>query len=218
MDDLTIGRTATSHDAMTPERLAALVSARLCHDLISPLGAIGNGLELLQMSPGLRGIADSPEFLLMAESVAASRARIRWFRTAFGHAAADQRMSVAEIAAMLAEGDQGGRLRLRIDAQGDLPRSEAQLILLALMCLETALPWGGSVLICRGAQGWRLLAEAARTKPDPALWSWLDGAEVGSRPDPAPGEVHFVLLSRFAASAARQITWELDDKGGEISF
>ena len=33
----------------TPD-LSALVSARLCHDLISPMGAIGNGLELLQLS------------------------------------------------------------------------------------------------------------------------------------------------------------------------
>lgn len=218
MDDLTIRRTATSDDPNMPEHMAALVSARLCHDLISPLGAIGNGLELLQMSPEFRGIAESPEFALMAESVAASRARIRWFRLAFGPAAADHRISPAEIAAILAEADKGGRLRLRIDAQGDLPRIEARLILLALMCLETALPWGGSVLICRGARGWRLLAEATRVKFDPALWSWLDPEDGCIRPEPAPGEVHFALLARFAASKARAISWELDERGGEISF
>ncbi|MEX0370774.1 MAG: histidine phosphotransferase, partial [Tateyamaria sp.] len=30
--------------------LAALIGSRICHDLISPIGAINNGLELLGMS------------------------------------------------------------------------------------------------------------------------------------------------------------------------
>ena len=37
---------------MSAPDLSALVSARLCHDLISPMGAIGNGLELLQLAGG----------------------------------------------------------------------------------------------------------------------------------------------------------------------
>lgn len=46
--------------------LAALVSSRICHDLISPIGAINNGLELLNMS----GLAhDGPEIQLIGDSV-----------------------------------------------------------------------------------------------------------------------------------------------------
>jgi hypothetical protein len=29
--------------------IAALIGSRICHDLISPIGAIGNGVELLMM-------------------------------------------------------------------------------------------------------------------------------------------------------------------------
>ena len=36
--------------AQTELDLAALISSRICHDLISPIGAINNGLELLGMS------------------------------------------------------------------------------------------------------------------------------------------------------------------------
>lgn len=217
MDDLTI-RCNTAPPGIEPERLAALVSSRLCHDLVSPLGAIGNGLELLDMSGAFPGIAQTPEMMLIAESVEAARARIRWFRLAFGHAAPDQRLSPAELSALLADVEKGGRLRLRLDAQGDLPRDEARLILLALMCLETALAWGGSVLVCRGASGWRLVAEATRTKRDPALWSWLDRAPGRDRPAPGPSEVHFALLAGFAARSHRPLAWELDETGGEISF
>ena len=35
---------------MKDAELNALVGSRICHDLISPLGAIGNGVELLSMS------------------------------------------------------------------------------------------------------------------------------------------------------------------------
>ncbi|WP_281982155.1 hypothetical protein [Thalassorhabdomicrobium marinisediminis] len=38
--------------------LHALVGSRICHDLINPLGAIGNGIELL----GLTGVGAGPEF------------------------------------------------------------------------------------------------------------------------------------------------------------
>ena len=60
--------------------LAALLGSRICHDLISPIGAIGNGVELLMMEGG----TPSPELVLIAESVAAANARIRFFRLAFG--------------------------------------------------------------------------------------------------------------------------------------
>ena len=65
--------------------LAALIGSRICHDLISPIGAIGNGVELMMMD----GTAKTPELALIAESVANANARIRYFRVAFGSAGAD---------------------------------------------------------------------------------------------------------------------------------
>ena len=45
--------------------LVALIGSRICHDLISPVGAVGNGLELIQMTNTL----DEPEIQLITESV-----------------------------------------------------------------------------------------------------------------------------------------------------
>lgn len=220
MQDMTMTGALRSGDAETAlsQGLAAIVGSRLCHDLISPLGAIGNGVELLQISGEYSGICNSPELQLIAESVEAARTRINWFRIAFGHAGADQRFGRDALAALLKDADRNGRIRIHFDAEGDLPRTEARMILLALMCLETAMAWGGRVLICRGASGWRLVAEADRIKTDPALWSRLDESRPGQMPDPAPSEVHFALLACAARDENRPIRWELDGKGGEISF
>ena len=53
--------------------LTALLGSRICHDLISPIGAISNGVELLLMD----NVAKGPEMTLIAESVANANARIR---------------------------------------------------------------------------------------------------------------------------------------------
>ena len=64
-------------DALAPPRpaqtggrgradLAALIAARICHDLVNPLGAIGNGVELLTLT----GQGSDAEMDLIVESVA----------------------------------------------------------------------------------------------------------------------------------------------------
>ncbi|MBV0890275.1 histidine phosphotransferase [Paracoccus sp. Z118] len=212
--------TSPALPAIAAERLAALVASRLCHDLVSPLGAIGNGVELIEMG-GPPAPGPSPELQLIADSVEAARARIRVFRVAFGHTAPDQRLSVGDLRNLLRDigsgGGAGGRLQVQLDAEGDLPRGEARMILLAVMCLETALPWGGRVLICRGAQGWRLVAEAARTRPAPHLWAWLQPGR-SHLEEPSAPEVQFALLAAHALAAGRPLAGELDESGAEISF
>ena len=54
----------------TSRHIAALLGSRICHDLISPIGAISNGVELMQMS----GADSSPELALISESVESANA------------------------------------------------------------------------------------------------------------------------------------------------
>ncbi|WP_234855618.1 histidine phosphotransferase family protein [Paracoccus everestensis] len=195
--------------------LAQLLGSRLCHDLVSPLGAIGNGVELLEMSPEFPGIGASPELMLIAESVAAARARIQLFRVAFGQVQGDQRVSRASLAQLLDGFSGQGRLRVQLEAEGDFARVELRMIMLAMMCLESALPWGGAVTVVHDGGRWRLVGQADRVKQDPALWAWLGGDDPRT---PAPSEVHFALLAQALADANRQPAWDMDEKGAEIAF
>lgn len=206
-----------SDPCLTEADLVALVGSRLCHDLISPLGAIGNGVELLAMS----GLGDYPEVKLIAESVASANARIKFFRIAFGQASVDQRLGTAEILNVLEEISHGGRLKYHWLGAGDQSRRVVKLVFLGLLCLEPALPWGGEVVISQEAGRWRLVAQAKRTKPDPDLWahlSWSAGGPDGGAGAVAPSQVQFALLPREAAHQGRPVTWEVTETSVEISF
>ena len=63
---------------------ASLLCSRLCHDLLSPVGALNNGLELLvdEHDPEMR----SRILALLSESATASAAKLKFFRLAFGAA------------------------------------------------------------------------------------------------------------------------------------
>jgi len=188
----------------TPPDIAALIGSRICHDLISPLGAIGNGVELLAMTAAGGG----PEMALIAESVASANARIRFFRLAFGSAAAGGMVPPSEVHNVLADMTRGGRLRIRWQIAGDLPRPRVKLAFLALQCLETALPWGGQITVRDTAGGWRVEAEAARLSVDEALWAGLAAAAPAA--GIAPAEVQFALLPAEAARQGRTVTWSRD--------
>jgi histidine phosphotransferase ChpT len=168
--------------------LAALLGSRICHDLISPLGAIGNGVELLSLEGG----AQRPEVALIAQSVAAANARIRFLRVAFGVAGDDQRLGRPEILGLLRDWTDGGRLAVDWQVTGDHPRRAVRRAFLALMCAESALPFGGTVSLLRDGAIWRLEAAGRRLKTDPAAWACLiDPAAPVSL---APPQVQFGLL------------------------
>ena len=64
--------------------LASLLCSRLCHDLLSPVGALMNGLELLadEKDPEMRQRC----FELLEQSARASTDKLKFFRLAFGAA------------------------------------------------------------------------------------------------------------------------------------
>src|SRR4051812_50023079 len=64
--------------------LASLLCSRLCHDLMSPVGALNNGIELLadEQDPDMREKC----LELLADSARASANKLKFFRLAFGAA------------------------------------------------------------------------------------------------------------------------------------
>lgn len=191
--------------------LATLIGSRICHDLISPIGAINNGLELLQMS----GAAEGPEMDLIGQSVGNASARIRFFRIAFG-AAGDQMVGQPEIASILRDLYRDSRLEILWQSPDPQPRSAVRLSFLGLLCLETAMPYGGQVIVTETDGRWLLRGEADKLNVDAQLWAVL--AQAGGTPQLQPSQVQFALLPMIAADDGRQVISHAQETTVDISF
>lgn len=184
--------------------ITALIGSRICHDLISPVGAISNGVELLAMSGG----DTSPELSLISESVENANARVKFFRIAFGMASPGQKTGNQEMIGTL-KGLTSRRMSYEWHPSEDKPREEVKLACLMLMCLETALPRGGVIKVrCENDQ-WILCARADRLDPSPDLWARL-GA-ISDIDGLKASEVQFLLAPLQAQSLGRRITAQAGD-------
>ncbi|MGB3556661.1 MAG: histidine phosphotransferase family protein [Jannaschia sp.] len=184
--------------------LVALLGSRLCHDLVSPIGAIGNGLELLELSGG-----GADEIALIRGSLDAALARIAFFRVAFGKAGPDAVLSAREIRDILAAMYRDTRTKVRWTDEEDRPRPEMRLACLALNCIEVATPWGAVVEVTRNPNAWVFHVDAKRLKIDAPLWQGLGS---GVLPKDLKGsEVQFGILARDCRRMRRPISVSADD-------
>src|SRR5271168_5416408 len=129
----------------TPDtlELAALLCSRVCHDLISPVGAIVNGLEVLDDNPK----PDDREFALdlIKKSAKTASAPLQFCRLAFGAAGS----SAAQIDLGDAEGMARGFLDEKTKLDWHLPRAlmpknRVKLLLNMVIIAGQTIPRGGT--------------------------------------------------------------------------
>jgi len=201
------------HEAEDPAPdLNALIGSRICHDLISPLGAIGNGVELLTLS----GFDSSPEVALIAQSVESANARIRYFRVAFGAAGREQSLGGAEIATILDAISQTGKHRITWTSDGAVPRPIAKLGFLVILCLESAMPWGGRIAVTRTSDRWRIDGQADRMRIETVHWDILADPDATSRV--TSSDVEFPLAALAAQSLGRALVTERAEGWIAVTF
>ena len=149
--------------------LAALVGSRICHDLISPLGAISNGVELMGMTRG----TDGAEMALINDSVSNANARIKFFRVAFGDARPDQFMGASDVRAILNANARGNRMSYHWGTDEKQRRVDVRVAFLLVQCFESALPRGGEIVVLIDRQAWTMTATGPQQRWDVDMWEAL---------------------------------------------
>ncbi len=190
--------------------LSELVSTRLCHDLISPMGAIGNGLELMQLSHP----ASSAELDLIAGSLGSALAKLRFYRLAFGPADTQARQSVDEARAITDAMFQGRFTIAWPIGTPDMPRATARLIYLAILCLERSLPMGGALKVSLEDETITLGVEARRTAPPADLWA--HATQGAAAPELRADAVQFALLARTLDETGCRMEAEFSETGARV--
>lgn len=127
--------------------LAALLCSRVCHDVISPVGAIVNGLEVLE-DENDAGMRDFALDLIRKSSKQAS-ARLQFARLAFGAAGSAGASIDLGDAEQVARGMfQDEKVSLTWEAPRILlPKNKVKLILNLIVSATNAIPRGGSIAV-----------------------------------------------------------------------
>lgn len=158
--------TDVAHSSALPDgqALAALVAGKLCHDFISPAGAISSGLDLLK-DPSAQDMRDDAMGLIEA-SARKMVALVNFARVAFGAATSTERFSGRDLGALVAGLTEGGRATLdwRVEGEG-FSRAEARVLVNLGYMAMAALPSGGAAVVTARRDAQALVIEAAAEGP-----------------------------------------------------
>lgn len=198
--------------------LAALVSSRICHDVINPVAAISNGLEMLDEEPD-QSMRDAAMDLIRKSAQQAS-AKLQFARLAFGAAGSAGAEIDLRDAEKVARDFVQTTGKHQVSWQGPpvtLPKNKAKLLLNLVALGVVALPRGGAVDVeISGtppdvAFTVRAKGDAARlTDQIKGLLSGLNGEGVDAH------SIQPYYASRVAKAAGMSVAAEVSD--GEVAF
>jgi histidine phosphotransferase ChpT len=161
--------------------LAALLCSRVCHDLISPVGAIINGLEVLEEDKD----EETKTFALdlIKKSAAQASAKLQFCRLAFGaagSAGAQIDLGDAENAARGLLADNKTTIAWNLQ-RALVPKNQAKLLLNMLLIAGAAIARGGSLTVDpvtagEATAGFRITATGTHARLNPATSDLVAGS------------------------------------------
>lgn len=132
-------------------RVSELLSSKICHDLISPVSAINNGVELIE---DIGGSVVEEAMKLIANSAVQSSRRLRIFRIAYGRAGSEENLPLRDVRSVLEQYFEGGKIKLFWDENLALPelaeqRGALKTLINMMIMTEEVLAYGGSITVHR---------------------------------------------------------------------
>ncbi len=196
--------------SLAPLDLAALLSSRICHDVISPVGAIVNGLEVLEgeQDAEMRSIAMD----LIKKSAVSASARLQFCRLAFGAAgslgASVDTGDAENVARGLIANERTG---LRWNAERRLaPKNVVKLLLNLCLIAAGAAPRGGTLTVDLEGEGDTLTMKVEAKGPNARLShasaGFLSGAPVETVDAHSIQPYYTTLLARECGMAIKVST------------
>ncbi|MCA0902882.1 MULTISPECIES: histidine phosphotransferase family protein [Qipengyuania] len=193
-----------------PTDLAAMLCSRLCHDMLSPVGALSNGLELLAMEtdPEMR----KSVMELLEQSATISTNKLKFFRLAFGAAGGfGDRVDVAEPRSLI-EALAGDNDKIQINwaiETANLSKPSVKVLLNFAQIAIDALVRGGTLDVGAEVRDGNCEIVVRATGPKIAFDETIGKAIEGSLPSSE-------LSSRTAA--AHMIALLAEESGGGLQY
>ena len=138
---------------MTDLEFSAFLVSRVCHDLVGPLGAVVNGLEVLEDERDAAMRADALK--IVTSSANQALARLQFMRLAFGAAgSAGAELDLGEVGRLIAGLMTVGRVSLEWEPPHvQWPKDWAKLLMNVVLIGADCLPRGGVVRVEANGEG-----------------------------------------------------------------
>ena len=185
--------------------LSALIASRICHDLANPIGAIYNGLELLELS----GFPSTPELELVNASVKNAQSKVNFFRVAFGPDARES-LSLSEVHELFEQRSFERRCKFYWAGEFVPERPRLKMLLLLCLCAETSLPLGGTITVQREDEDWLVSIESDRIELDDDRWGLIVNGQSALE---SAADIHFNLAGFTRLANEFEITRQASPTG-----
>ena len=192
--------------------LAALLCSRVCHDIISPVGAIANGLELMD-DPDVDADMKATALDMVRSSAKTATAKLKFCRIAFGasgSAGAHIDMGEAGEMAKAFVGDE----KVRLDWQApreNRPKAEVKLVLNMMMLAIAGIPRGGVVTVRVDGRVFSVTAQGERAKLPQQMVDVLTGAVAADTLDARMVQPYYAKLLAQTAGLSLAMAMTGDD-------
>lgn len=199
----------------TDLELAALISSKICHDVIGPVGAIYNGLEILDEDDDAEAKTYAMDVIRNVTEQAS--ARLQFARFAFGAAGSGGAQIDLATAEQISRGLLGkGKHKLSWRAKpGQMAKDRVKLLLNLIASAITALPRGGDIeVLIQGTMehpNFQLRCRGTGARPPQYLVDYVGG---GQSPHLDAMSIQAYFTWRLAASARMRLAISRD--GGDI--
>jgi len=167
---------ASNPVALAALDLAALLCSRVCHDLISPVGAVINGLEVLEEDKDEETKAFALE--LIKKSAQQASAKLQFCRLAFGAAgSAGAQIELGDAEKVTRGLMEDGKISIVWNLPRELvAKNRAKLLLNMLLVAAGAIPRGGTLTVDPiEAGGFRITASGLNARLTASVRDLLDG-------------------------------------------
>ncbi|MDR3448495.1 MAG: histidine phosphotransferase family protein [Alphaproteobacteria bacterium] len=189
-------------------RVMELLSSKVCHDLVSPVSAINNGVELIE---DIGGSVVEEAMKLIGDSAVNAARRLRLFRMAYGRAGSEENLSVRDVRQVAEQYLSGGKITLVWNEDQSLPEGAVQrgflkTVLNMIILAEETLAYGGVVTVRDAGSGCRLEVVGRSAHLSLQLQEALDGAVAVD--ELSPRSIQAYVTGKFAEHFGLKVVYD----------
>jgi histidine phosphotransferase ChpT len=203
---------------MIPARITEIMISKICHDLVSPVGAVNNGIEFLS-DVGAEGLEDG--LGLMEHSARQASVRLQLFRMCYGAGGSDAKVTGKMIYETFQNYIAGTKTQLEWDLMNDMPDQDLpagfmKTLLNMFVFAHESIPKGGLVQVTYNDNAMIVKAQGDLVKPkDGSFEALVNDVDAG---DIDPKSVHGYITRAYASQYGFKLGATMSDSDVIVSL